>query len=129
MASADTLRAGIYGVLVGDALGVPYEFLEPEQIGEVAWRGGGAHGQPPGTWSDDGALTLALLDSLCSVGFSTADQAQRAVAGGPPMRPALPFAPSAAISSPSDRRRWGGCRGARGNPAIVITPGRRDIHA
>ena len=24
----------------------------------------GTHGQPPGTWSDDGALMLALLDSL-----------------------------------------------------------------
>jgi len=31
----DTLRAGIFGVLVGDALGVPYEFKRAEDIGEV----------------------------------------------------------------------------------------------
>ncbi len=34
----------------------------------------------PGTWSDDGSLTLALLDSLSSVGFDTADQARRFLA-------------------------------------------------
>jgi ADP-ribosylglycohydrolase len=45
----------------------------------VEWRGFGAHNQPPGTWSDDGALMLALLDSLLSAGFDTTDQAQRAV--------------------------------------------------
>jgi ADP-ribosyl-[dinitrogen reductase] hydrolase len=77
MQQAEAIRAGIHGILVGDALGVPYEFLGQEQIGEITWRGGGAHGQPPGTWSDDGALTLAVLDSLCSVGFDTTDQAQR----------------------------------------------------
>jgi ADP-ribosyl-[dinitrogen reductase] hydrolase len=77
MRPAEAIRAGIFGVLVGDALGVPYEFLKPHQIGEVTWRGGGAHGQPPGTWSDDGALTLALLDSMCGIGFDTTDQARR----------------------------------------------------
>ena len=74
--SPETIRAGIYGLLVGDALGVPYEFMRPEEIGEVAW------GKPtprarPGTWSDDGSLALALLDSVRSVGFDTDDQARR----------------------------------------------------
>jgi ADP-ribosylglycohydrolase/protein-tyrosine phosphatase len=80
----DRLEGAVYGHLVGDALGVPYEFLEPGAIPEVTWRGGGGHRQPPGTWSDDGALMLALLDSLLSVapggGFDTSDQAQRALA-------------------------------------------------
>lgn len=80
----ERLEGAVYGHLVGDALGVPYEFQPPERIGDVTWRGGGLHGQPPGTWSDDRALMLALLDSLLSVapggGFDTADQAARALA-------------------------------------------------
>jgi ADP-ribosylglycohydrolase len=75
----DRLSGAIYGHLVGDALGVPYEFQPPERISEVTWRGHGTHDQPPGTWSDDGALMLALLDSLLSVGFDTTDQARRAL--------------------------------------------------
>jgi ADP-ribosylglycohydrolase len=75
----DPIRAGIYGVLVGDALGVPYEFMRPEEIDEVVW-GAPTHRAKPGTWSDDGSLTLALLDSLCSVGFDTDDQARRFLA-------------------------------------------------
>jgi len=80
MLLSERLEGGVYGHLVGDALGVPYEFLGPSSIGEVEWRGHGAHDQPAGTWSDDGALMLALLDSLLSAGFDTADQGQRALA-------------------------------------------------
>ena len=76
----ERLEGAVYGQLCGDALGVPYEFLPADRIDEVAWQGGGVHGQPPGTWSDDGALTLALLDSLLDVGFDTADQGRRALA-------------------------------------------------
>ena len=75
----ERLEGAIYGHLVGDALGVPYEFQSPERISEVEWRGHGTHDQPPGTWSDDGALMLALLDSLLTAGFDTADQARRAL--------------------------------------------------
>ena len=76
----ERLEGAVYGHLCGDALGVPYEFSQPDAIGEVEWRGHGTHAQPPGTWSDDGALMLALLDSLLTVGFDTADQARRALA-------------------------------------------------
>ncbi len=75
----ERLAGAVHGHLVGDALGVPYEFQPPERIGEVEWRGHGTYDQPPGTWSDDGALMLALLDSLLSVGFDPADQARRAL--------------------------------------------------
>ena len=60
------------GMLVGDALGVPYEFHDPtnlpprEQL-EMAPPDGfrrAHHGTPTGTWSDDGAQALCLLDSL-----------------------------------------------------------------
>ncbi|HSM34072.1 MAG TPA: ADP-ribosylglycohydrolase family protein [Anaerolineae bacterium] len=76
----ERLEGAVYGHLCGDALGVPYEFQPPDHIGAVEWRGHGSHDRPPGTWSDDGALMLALLDSLLTVGFDTADQALRALA-------------------------------------------------
>ncbi len=73
-------RAAIWGQLVGDAIGVPYEssLPNPERVVEV--RQYGMHHQPAGTWSDDGALTLAMLDSLTSVPFDPDDQAQRMLA-------------------------------------------------
>ena len=66
------LRGGIYGLLVGDALGVPYEFSPPESLPpreqlEMEPPPGfpRAHARvPPGTWSDDGAQALCLLASL-----------------------------------------------------------------
>ncbi|MEO8107615.1 MAG: ADP-ribosylglycohydrolase family protein, partial [Actinomycetes bacterium] len=76
----DAVRAAVYGHLVGDAIGVPYEFSAPDPNRIVELRGHGAHHQPPGTWSDDGALMLALLDSLASVGFDPEDQGRRALA-------------------------------------------------
>jgi ADP-ribosyl-[dinitrogen reductase] hydrolase len=85
---ASRLRGAVWGHLVGDALGVPYEFkLGP--IRDVRWGHVGTHGQPPGTWSDDGGLMLALLDSLLTVGFDLEDQARRAVAwmDGPDYKP------------------------------------------
>ena len=83
---AERLEGAIWGHLVGDALGVPYEFRPPEAIGTVAFGAPGTHRQPPGTWSDDGALMLALLDSLVppdgevgrpGVRFDPADQGRR----------------------------------------------------
>ena len=76
----ERLEGAVYGHLCGDALGVPYEFKSASAIGEVEWRGFGTHSLPPGTWSDDGALMLALLDSLLEAGFDTEDQGRRAVA-------------------------------------------------
>ena len=73
------LAGGVWGHLVGDAVGVPYEFREPRAIGEIRFGEKGSHGQPPGTWSDDGALMLALLDSLLDGGFDTQDQGRRAL--------------------------------------------------
>jgi ADP-ribosylglycohydrolase len=87
----ERLRGAIWGVLVGDAAGVPYEFREPEAIGTFRFGIQGvvkidpayAHQVPAGTWSDDGALTLALLDSLLPAAgrhglhFDLADQGRR----------------------------------------------------
>jgi hypothetical protein len=70
------LAGGLYGLLIGDALGVPYEFHAPQEIPPTAalefeppaaFRR--AHATvPPGTWSDDGAQALALLASLLDCG-------------------------------------------------------------
>lgn len=78
----------MYGLLVGDALGVPYEFLSPERLPPHAqiemvpppnWPR--AHFVPNGTWSDDGAQALALLDSLLEQGkLDLDDLAKRLVA-------------------------------------------------
>jgi ADP-ribosylglycohydrolase len=77
---SERARAAIWGHLVGDAIGVPYEFSQPNPDRVVEVRQFGMHHQPAGTWSDDGALMLALLDSLTSVKFDPADQAQRMLA-------------------------------------------------
>jgi len=77
---------GLVGLLVGDALGVPYEFHSPEQIPpgkqiEMQPPPGfrRAHGGIPiGTWSDDGAQALCLLASLVEHGrFALVDFADR----------------------------------------------------
>lgn len=68
----DRLAGGLWGLLVGDALGVPYEFHPPaaippiDQIELTPPQGfDRAHARvPPGTYSDDGAQALCLLDSL-----------------------------------------------------------------
>jgi len=67
------LRGGLYGLLLGDAVGRPYEFNSAEQlpafehIDMVPPSGFNATYPtvPIGTWTDDGAQALALLDSLC----------------------------------------------------------------
>jgi ADP-ribosylglycohydrolase len=72
----ERIAGGLYGLLVGDALGVPYEFHDPEDLPplselEMTPPAGfqRAHaGTPPGTWSDDGAQALALLASLLECG-------------------------------------------------------------
>ncbi len=65
--SMGKIYGGIIGVAIGDALGVPVEFIAREEITNApitAIIGYGTHMQPPGTWSDDTSLTLALLDSI-----------------------------------------------------------------
>ena len=68
----DRISGGLIGLLIGDALGVPYEFHEPEDLpprSELEFEPPDgfkrAHaGVKPGTWSDDGAQALCLLASL-----------------------------------------------------------------
>lgn len=61
------VKAGIMGVCIGDALGVPVEFKTREDLKRnpvtqmleyMSWN------QPKGTWSDDSSLTLCLAEEL-----------------------------------------------------------------
>ena len=55
------------GLCVGDALGVPVEFVDRTTLNNnpvKEMRSYGTHNQPAGTWSDDTSMTLCLLDSL-----------------------------------------------------------------
>ncbi len=81
MTRTERIRGGLYGLLVGDALGVPYEFHDPsnlpdrDDIDMVPPEGfNRSHrGTPVGTWSDDGAQALALLETVLSCeGFDAA---------------------------------------------------------
>jgi ADP-ribosyl-[dinitrogen reductase] hydrolase len=80
-------RAALLGLAVGDALGVPVEFIGREARHRdpvVAMRGYGTHNQPPGTWSDDASLTFCLAETLARPGGSTdapdlADFGRRAI--------------------------------------------------
>lgn len=79
---------GLVGLLVGDAVGVGYEFRPPERIPSrdqidmvtpAEFRRSHA-GVPAGTWSDDGAQALCLLASLLECGkFLLTDFAGRLV--------------------------------------------------
>lgn len=64
----DRPLALIMGVAVGDALGVPVEFKKRGTFHVTGMQGYGTHHQPPGTWSDDTSLTLALADNLLAGG-------------------------------------------------------------
>lgn len=66
---------GIMGVVVGDALGVPVEFKERQELRNdpvETMRGYGSFNLPAGSWSDDTSMTLATLDSLKN-GFNCHD--------------------------------------------------------
>ena len=66
------LRSALFGVAVGDALGVPVEFQNRatrRRDPVTGMRAYGTHHQPAGTWSDDASLTFCLAEALAD-GFS-----------------------------------------------------------
>ena len=77
---AECVRGGVLSLAVGDALGVPGEFMSRDELARdpiTDMRGGGAHGQEPGTWSDDTSMALCLMDSLAERGVDYDDQMRR----------------------------------------------------
>jgi len=68
------IRRSILGFALGDCLGVPYEFKTPGSFKFKPFDGYGTFGQVPGTWSDDTALTLAMLDAIVDGEYDDATQ-------------------------------------------------------
>ena len=64
-------KNGILGVIVGDALGCPVQFESRSIVAThpvTGMRGYGTFNLPPGSWTDDSSLTLALLESIKRTG-------------------------------------------------------------
>ena len=61
------IKSALFGIAVGDALGVPVEFNSRETIAKnpiVDMIGYGTYNLPPGTWSDDSSLTFCLAEAM-----------------------------------------------------------------
>lgn len=62
---------GIMGVVVGDALGMPVQFMRREELAErpvESMEGYGSYDMPAGTWSDDSSMALATMASILDNG-------------------------------------------------------------
>lgn len=63
----NSIKDGILGFVVGDALGVPVEFASREMLKKYPIKqmiGYGRYDEPNGTWSDDTSMVLATMDSI-----------------------------------------------------------------
>lgn len=65
---------GVMGVVVGDALGLPVQFLSREEIKErpegpvTGMESGGTYAMPIGAWSDDSSMSIATMASILDKG-------------------------------------------------------------
>ena len=60
-------EAMLMGIAVGDAMGVPYEFMTEEELKQETFdemKGYGTYDQPAGSFSDDSSMTFCLVESL-----------------------------------------------------------------
>lgn len=68
--------AAMLGFVIGDALGVPVEFVSRQELRDnpvTGMREYGTHNQPAGTWSDDSSMSLATMEWLGEMGESKPD--------------------------------------------------------
>lgn len=69
---SDKIKSVLFGIAVGDAVGVPFEFSSRKQMTQHPASdmiGYGTHNQPPGTWSDDSSLTFCLAEAITNNGY------------------------------------------------------------
>lgn len=71
-------KNGIMGLVIGDALGSPVQFLPREKLRKqglvTGMEAGGAYQTPAGTWTDDSSMALATMDSIiCNNGINRID--------------------------------------------------------
>lgn len=62
-----SIKSALFGVAVGDALGVPVEFKSRAYLNQnpvTGMTGYGTYNMPPGTFSDDSSLTFCLAEAL-----------------------------------------------------------------
>ncbi len=79
--TTNPVHGALFGVAIGDALGVPAEFTDRSVFRKepiTDFVGFKSHRQPPGTFSDDSSLTFCLAESLCR-GYDLNDAGQRFV--------------------------------------------------
>ncbi|NJN73505.1 MAG: ADP-ribosylglycohydrolase family protein [Limnothrix sp. RL_2_0] len=72
MVTLGQIQAGLIGLCVADALGVPVEFSsrgDRQKAPVTTMQGYGTYNQPPGTWSDDSSLTFCLAEAIAEVGL------------------------------------------------------------
>ena len=72
-------KDGIIGFAIGDAMGVPVEFINREKLMRnpiTSMVGFMGHNVQKGTWSDDSSLALCLAESLCN-GYNLNDIADK----------------------------------------------------
>lgn len=63
----DKVKAVMIGHAIGDALGVPVEFLSRERLSEsplTDMKGYGTFSMPKGSWSDDTSMSLCALETF-----------------------------------------------------------------
>ena len=76
--------SGIMGGVVGDALGVPVQFMSRAEVKEknvTGMVGYMTFNLPEGSWSDDSSLTLATLSSIKERGCIDPNPACKTAAG------------------------------------------------
>lgn len=81
MNTLDHIKGALFGVAIGDALGVPVEFKGRASLMENPvkdFEEYKSHNQPAGTFSDDSSLTFCLAESLCQ-GYHLKDIGNRFV--------------------------------------------------
>lgn len=63
MAILNKIKGCLYGSVVGDVLGAPYEFLEPQKVLDT-YLDGGLLDLPLGAFTDDTSLSLCIAEDL-----------------------------------------------------------------
>lgn len=78
MKISDRKRGCLYGLAIGNALGVAIEFKEKGKFPLItSYRSGGPHSLQKGNWTDDTSMALALADSIFKKGWNLQDQMTR----------------------------------------------------
>lgn len=60
----EKIKNSIRAYVLGDCLGVPYEFTRSGEQEIELFKGNGTYDKPAGTWSDDTTVLLCLLDAF-----------------------------------------------------------------